>query len=589
MNRRLLKYILLFVIPITSANPAYQQCQDSLKLGDYSKAEDVCQQSLLSVTEGSSYELEILLRLMDIYLHIQNPEKQTNIIEQAKNHPKFETNLKAQYDWHRNVGQKYYLNADYEQSKTHLQFAFNIAQKHNKQEWLSKSHNDMGLVELKLGDYKSALIHYQQSLELKQQLGTDYQIARTLNNLGRIHLYLEQADQAVSYYEAALSHYLKYSETKNFDHRVFLDIGHLYEDLTKAYSANNNTQKAQYYAQAISDSLGTKNNSTEQLRALINLSQWHLNNENMDVLHQLLTTAKTLMDKNQSNPELLTQWYLLRAKMLHHNNQTPAALTAIENGILISHDLPETSLKADLLVLKAELLEPINPAQALEAFKQYQHLRSQFLQQKYDTDLKTVQHQIETQKINQQLLNQELTNSRQQQKLHRLTNLVLLVSLILISMTAFMVFYQYRRKKEKQALMQSIKHHKQQLLVFETSHKAHLESSSENHKEALKRALVESLIDATTIWEKTTQTSLIELAEQSKIWTVSIDNGTLRTRSLEKYLSLEKIPDNPRWRNVVQTNHFILSQDNLEKNDRQILEAHLERIMDKVRALSLIN
>jgi hypothetical protein len=156
-------------------------------------------------------------------------------------------------------------------------------------------------------------------------------------------------------------------------------------------------------------------------------------------------------------------------------------------------------------------------------------------------------------------------------------------------MTALLVLFQFKRKKEKQALMQSIRYHKQQLLIFQTSHKANLETSSETHKEALKKALVELLIDATTIWEKSTQTSLIEMAEQSKIWTVSIDNGTLRTRSLEKYLSLEKIPDNPRWRNVVQTGHFILSQENLEKNDRQILEARLERIMAEVRALSLNN
>src|SRR5690606_5472753 len=130
-----------------------------------------------------------------------------------------------------------------------------------------------------------------------------------------------------------------------------------------------------------------------------------------------------------------------QAKMYQKNQQTSAAISAVEDGILISDDLPETSLKADLLYVKAELLEDINPTQALQAFKEYQQLRSQFLQQKYDSDLKTIQHQIETQKIQQQLLNQELTNSRQQQKLQQLTNLVLIVSLILISMTALMVFY----------------------------------------------------------------------------------------------------------------------------------------------------
>lgn len=589
MVRISLLFFLLSVLTWASALVADDQCEESLKLGDYSEAENVCQQSLQLVASESPAELDILLNLITIYLHIQNPERQAYFINKAKNHPEFTSRIPAQYKWQRIVGQKYYLEADYETAKEYLQNAFNIAKQQDNQEWLSKSHNDMGLVELKLGDYKSALSHYQLSLELKHQFGSDYQIARTLNNLGRIHLYLEQADQAVNYYESALTHYLRYSNSQNFDQRVFLDIAHLYEDLTKAYSAANNTQKANYYAQAISDSLNAKNNNIEQLRALINLSQWHLDNGNLDVLHQLLITSKTLMDKNQPNPELMAQWYLLQAKMHQHNQQTPAAITAVENGILISNDLPETSIKTDLLYLKAELLEDINPTQALQAFKEYQKLRSEFLQQKYDTDLKTVQHQIETQKIQQQLLNQELTNSRQQQKLHQLTNLVLIVSLILISMTGLLVFYQFKRNKEKQALMQSIRYHKQQLLVFQTSHKPNLETSSESRKEALKRALVESLIDATTIWEKTTQTSLIELAEQSKIWTVSIDNGTLRTRSLEKYLSLDKIPDNPRWRNVVQTNHFILSQENLQKKDRQILETHLEHIMNEVRALSLNN
>jgi hypothetical protein len=186
-------------------------------------------------------------------------------------------------------------------------------------------------------------------------------------------------------------------------------------------------------------------------------------------------------------------------------------------------------------------------------------------------------------------LNQELANSRQQQKLQQLTNLALFIGLVLISMLAVFIIYQLKRNREKQALMQSIRYHKQQLLVYQTSHNPHIIVTNENQKEQLKKALVELLIDAIIIWEKTTQSSHIELAEQSKIWTVSIDNGTLRTRSLDKYLSIDKIPQNPKWRHVVQTGHFVLSQDNLSSEDRKTLEAHLERIMEVVRAMSLNN
>ena len=444
----------------------------------------------------------------------------------------------------------------------------------------------MGLVDLKLGNYTNAFQHYQKSLKLKQQFGNDYQIATTMNNLGLITLQLEQPAEAVSYYEAALDHYLRYTRQDNYDQRVYSDIAHLYEDLTKAYGAANNVKKANYYAQAIIDSMNYKTNNSQHLRALINLSQWHLDNGNMDVLNQLINASEALIDQ-QANTEFEAQFRLLQAKMYHRQNKTPAAIDSINAGISISKQLQNSAIQADFLLLKSQILEATDPQEALDLFKQYEKLRSQFLQQKYDTDLKTIQHQIKTQNIEQQLLNQELANSRQERKLQQLTNLALIVGLIFISLLAMFVIFQLKRNREKQALMQSIRYHKQQLLVFQTSHKPNIIVSNESQKEQLKKALVELLIDAIIIWEKTTHSSHIELAEQSKIWTVSIDNGTLRTRSLDKYLSIDKIPQNPKWRHVVQTGHFVLSQDNLSAEDRKTLESHLEHVMDIVRAMSL--
>ena len=170
-----------------------------------------------------------------------------------------------------------------------------------------------------------------------------------------------------------------------------------------------------------------------------------------------------------------------------------------------------------------------------------------------------------------------------------MTNLALFIGLVLISVLAVFIIYQLKRNREKQVLMQAIRYHKQQLLVFQTSHNPNIIVSNESQKEQLKKALVELLIDAVIIWEKTTQSSHIELAEQSKIWTVSIDNGTLRTRSLDKYMSLDKIPQNPKWRHVVQTGHFVLSQDNLSASDRRTMETHVEQVMEVVRSMSLNN
>jgi hypothetical protein len=78
-------------------------------------------------------------------------------------------------------------------------------------------------------------------------------------------------------------------------------------------------------------------------------------------------------------------------------------------------------------------------------------------------------------------------------------------------------------------------------------------------------------------WEVTTQKSKIELAEESNIWAVSIDDGRLRTRTFDRYLRLEQLPKVPRWREVVRTAYFVLSNPAIEPETRATLEAELEK------------
>ncbi len=46
-------------------------------------------------------------------------------------------------------------------------------------------------------------------------------------------------------------------------------------------------------------------------------------------------------------------------------------------------------------------------------------------------------------------------------------------------------------------------------------------------------------------WKQTTQKSKVDFAQESKIWTASLDNqGTFRTRTLDRYLKLKTLPKN---------------------------------------------
>ncbi|MEX0965568.1 MAG: 7TM diverse intracellular signaling domain-containing protein [Pseudohongiellaceae bacterium] len=92
-----------------------------------------------------------------------------------------------------------------------------------------------------------------------------------------------------------------------------------------------------------------------------------------------------------------------------------------------------------------------------------------------------------------------------------------------------------------------------------------------------RQQLVTLMRSALHTWEVTTQKSKIELAEESNIWAVSIDDGRLRTRTFDRYLRIEQLPKIPRWREVVRTAYFVLSNPAIEPETRLSLETELEK------------
>ena len=98
-------------------------------------------------------------------------------------------------------------------------------------------------------------------------------------------------------------------------------------------------------------------------------------------------------------------------------------------------------------------------------------------------------------------------------------------------------------------------------------------------------SLVELMQNCVRIWNAHTQTNRIELAEASGFWNVSIDDGRLRTRAMDRYLDLKHLPINPRWRQVVKTAHYILAEHPVDSVNREKLNALLEAFMNAKKLL----
>lgn len=88
-------------------------------------------------------------------------------------------------------------------------------------------------------------------------------------------------------------------------------------------------------------------------------------------------------------------------------------------------------------------------------------------------------------------------------------------------------------------------------------------------------ALMRAAVDA---WESDARRSRLDLAEASGIWRITVDDGRLRVRTMERYLSLERVPERPRWREVLRTAYFVLAECPLDPPRRDRLRALIEAV-----------
>lgn len=103
-----------------------------------------------------------------------------------------------------------------------------------------------------------------------------------------------------------------------------------------------------------------------------------------------------------------------------------------------------------------------------------------------------------------------------------------------------------------------------------------------------RRVLVELMLAAIEAWERSTGKNRIELAERSRIWCINIDDGRLRARAMERYLSLSKLPQNPRWRDVLRSAYYVMGQCQLDPPVRDELQRRVDAVLAYTRRNALV-
>ncbi len=113
-------------------------------------------------------------------------------------------------------------------------------------------------------------------------------------------------------------------------------------------------------------------------------------------------------------------------------------------------------------------------------------------------------------------------------------------------------------------------------------------ASESRLRDDFRRALVELMLALVDVWERSTGSSRLELAEKSRIWRVNIDDGRLRARAMERYLAVSKLPQNPRWRDVLRSAYFVLTHCTMEPQAREDLQHRVDMVLAYTRRDALV-
>ncbi|WP_196258069.1 hybrid sensor histidine kinase/response regulator [Pelagibacterium limicola] len=115
------------------------------------------------------------------------------------------------------------------------------------------------------------------------------------------------------------------------------------------------------------------------------------------------------------------------------------------------------------------------------------------------------------------------------------------------------------------------------------------EDADPSGRQYYRETIVSVVTQSLALWRRVTGKSKFDFAELSGVWRVNLDRSSLQARTFDKYLLIETLPANPRWRDVIQTAEFALSETEARLTDPEIAALHAElkstatRLRDYVR------
>lgn len=447
-----------------------------------------------------------------------------------------------------------YFARDFTGSFIAFKQAYGLAQASDSPAKLASVYNGLANLSQVRSDYDSMVRLLEMASELYRQLGDRQGLAKVYNNLGNAYRFTHRHNLALSTYRRALYLHnelglpLKAAHTQVNMARSLIQLDQLEKgaqllELSLAYFTSAGALQRQMEIQGLLAQIAMEQGKYNQA------GKYLANNQNL----------KVQSDTHVFDPGS----EMIQARYYLYLNQNQQAEQLIKQGIQFTQEQGNQYYLKGFVKLLAEFYAGTHEQGLVN---QYLKQHSQLL----DEELKHQQRNFG------QLSDIFYAHAMDEQNLSQPMETAQLVALIntqqtpwswLILLLGAGGWYWHQRGSDKQTCIGSTKTpvshvHSEQMNESMSQQAVCLPLASQGTgetPESGRKKLVELMLLAIQLWEQETQTDRLELADRSKIWNVSQDDGRLRVRAMDRYMSMEKLPHQPRWRNVVRTCYFVLN------------------------------
>ncbi|MBK6833130.1 MAG: tetratricopeptide repeat protein [Bacteroidetes bacterium] len=150
------------------------------------------------------------------------------------------------------------LNAASSKAKTALTLSKSLSNKNLSYDFIARSCNTLGMIEVSMGDMDSAIYYFSNSLENNIKLKNNKAISKSYNNLGNANYYLGNFTESLSFYLKSLKLSEEIKDSLSFA-KTSDNIGNVYLKLLQPEKAIPFHESSLKISSALKDSFGMGN------------------------------------------------------------------------------------------------------------------------------------------------------------------------------------------------------------------------------------------------------------------------------------------------------------------------------------------